>query len=200
MHSSHHSSDRSRRPIAYATKRRLGALTVTGFALSLLGALLPGRVLIQARQPHSVPFTIGLRLAAPPQWRRGDLVAFRTRDLRPHYPAGAPFAKVVAGVGGESIARLGRDFYIAGQHTATARDRDSAGRPAPLFTPQPTPELLCRQPAAWVQPVLACRQTSAAFIPEGHLFVIGPHERSFDSRYWGLVAPQEITGRVAPIF
>jgi type IV secretory pathway protease TraF len=189
-----------RHPIALVTNRRLQALTAIGFGLSLLGVFLPGRVLIQARTPHSVALTLGIRLAAPPQWRPGDLVAFRTRDLRPYYPAGAPFAKVVAGVGGQPIARLGRDFYIAGRYVATARERDSAGRAAPLYTPQPTPDPLCRQPAAWVRPVAMCRQTLAAVIPEGHLFTLGQHERSFDSRYWGLVAPQEITGRVAAIF
>lgn len=191
--------DRRPRPITRGTKHCLEALTVIGFGLSLLGVFLPGRVLIQAREPHSVPLTLGIRLTAPAQWHPGDLVAFRTRDLRPYYPAGAPFAKVVAGVGGESIARLGRDFYVAGRYVGTARERDAAGRAAPLFTPQPTPEPLCRQPAAWVRPVVMCRQTLATIIPEGHLFTIGQHERSFDSRYWGLVAPQEITGRVAPI-
>lgn len=187
-------------PITHATNHCLRALSAIGFGLSLFAVFLPGRVLVQAREPHSVPLTLGIRLAAPSQWRPGDLVAFRIRDLRPYYPAGAPFAKVVAGVGGQPIARLGRDFYIAGRYVATARERDSAGRAAPLFTPQPTLDPVCRQPATWVRPAPACRQTLATVIPEGHLFALGEHERSFDSRYWGLVAPQEITGRVAQIF
>jgi type IV secretory pathway protease TraF len=33
-------------------------------------------------------------------------------------------------------------------------------------------------------------------VPEGALFVLGTHERSFDSRYWGYVEAPEVTGRV----
>jgi type IV secretory pathway protease TraF len=41
--------------------------------------------------------------------------------------------------------------------------------------------------------------TSECRVPPGALFVLGSHPQSFDSRYWGLVEPSEILGRVVPL-
>jgi len=165
--------------------------------VSLSATLLPGRLVLQARSPQSVPFTAGVALPPPPAWKPGDLVQFRTRDLRPYYPAGTIFAKRVAGRGGDRLTRLGRDFYVNGRYAASAVATDSRGRPAPLFTPASTPAPLCQHPPLFLR---ACREPLLPRIPDGHLFVLGTHERSYDSRYWGLVDPGEIIGRVATLF
>lgn len=36
-------------------------------------------------------------------------------------------------------------------------------------------------------------------IPEGYYFVYSPHERSYDSRYWGLISEKQIIGKAHPI-
>lgn len=41
---------------------------------------------------------------------------------------------------------------------------------------------------------------SAGLIPNGKLFLIGDHERSFDSRFWGLVDEKDIIAIVRPLF
>ncbi len=37
-------------------------------------------------------------------------------------------------------------------------------------------------------------------IPEGKYFVIGETERSYDSRYWGLIDASWVVGRACPVF
>jgi signal peptidase I len=167
-----------------------------GLSLALLAMLLPGRLILQARSPQSVPFTIGVRVSPPATWRPGDLVAFRTPDLRPYYRAGTPFTKAVAALPGDRVVRLGRDFYVNGRYTATARRSDSYGRPAAVFTPPSVVASVCHQPTA---AVAACRVAIAPLIPEGTLFVLGSHERSYDSRYWGYVQRESILGRVVSL-
>ncbi len=164
--------------------------------LAALGILAPGRVLLQASREQSVPFRLALQLGAPAVWASGELVAFRTRDLRPYFLAGVHFAKLVAAVPGDALRIVGRDFYVNGRYLGTARTTDSLGRPAPLYTPaidaagtcSPLPAGESRQSGS-----LECR------VPEGALFVFGTHERSFDSRYWGLVQASEVIGRVVPL-
>lgn len=139
---------------------------------------------------------MGFRMATPPQWRPGDLVEFHTRDLRPYYPAGTLFTKAIAAVPGDRVVRLGRDFYINGRYVATARETDSQARPAVVFTPPSRPLPLCPQLPLDRQ---SCREVATPLVPKDHLFVLGVHERSFDSRYWGLVAPEEIVGHVVAL-
>ncbi|MCI0457054.1 MAG: S26 family signal peptidase [Gemmataceae bacterium] len=158
--------------------------------------LLPGRLVLQARSPQSVTFTIGVRLAPPADWQPGDLVAFRTPDLRPYYPAGTSFTKAVAGVPGDRVIRLGRDFYVNGRYADTARATDSYGRPAQLFTPPARHQPLCHQPPVAQR---SCREMTAPLVPDAALFVLGSHERSYDGRYWGYVNSTEVLGRVVAL-
>lgn len=178
------------------TERCLRILAATGLILALAAIFLPHRVILQGRSVHSVPFTVGFQVAAPAHWRPGDLVEFRTRDLRPYYPAGTLFTKAVTAVPGDRLTRLGRDFYVNGRYVASGRETDSQGRPAYLFTPPPIPVPLSTS-LAWPG---ICREALASRVPNGALFVLGAHERSFDSRYWGLVSPEEIMGRVVALF
>lgn len=183
-------------PLSPTTERRLWIAAAAGLTLSAAGILLPGRLVLQARSPQSVPFTVGVQVAAPTRWHTGDLVAFRTGDLSPYYPAGTPFTKAVAGIPGDRIVRLGRDFYLNGRYIATARETDSNGRPASVFSPLPLPVPLCVQPRIASR---SCREPTAPLVPDGALFVLGRHERSYDSRYWGYVQHETIFGRVVAL-
>ncbi len=178
------------------SERALRILAAAGLTLALAAIVLPHRIILQGRSVHSVPFTVGFQVAAPPHWRPGDLVEFRTRDLRPYYPAGTLFTKAVAAIPGDRLTRLGRDFYVNGHYVSSGRETDSQGRPAALFTPPPQPLSMCPQLPLDQQ---SCREVAPPLVPEGPLFVLGAHERSFDSRYWGLVAPGEILGRVVTL-
>lgn len=178
------------------TRWSLGILAVAGLILALAAILLPHRIILQRRSVHSVPFTVGFQVAVPSHWRLGDLIEFRTRDLRPYYPAGTLFTKAIAALPGDRLIRLGRDFYVNGRYVASGRETDSQGRPAHLFMPPPVPVPLSTG-LAWNG---LCREALTGRVPDGALFVLGAHERSFDSRYWGLVGPEEIIGRVVALF
>lgn len=180
-----------------AVLNRVGIpLGCLGLVLSVLALLSPGRVIVQARSEQSIRFRLGLRFPAPAQWHAGELVEFRTRDLTPYYPAGTVFTKIVAAIPGDHLRLDGRIFSINGVVLGTARTRDSQDRPAPLYVPIPGPDGHCvgaTGPSA-PHPRVECT------LPHGTLFVLGTHERSFDSRYWGLVESAEVTGRVVPLW
>lgn len=176
---------------------RVGALVgCCGFALAALTWLCPARLIVQGRPEHSIPFHVALRLNTPRAWERGQLVQFRVRDLRPYYPAGTMFTKLVAGLPKDRLQLDGRTFRVNGAVVGRALETDAQGRPARLYVPARTPEGFCssdtREPtdSAWAD----------CLLPSGTLFVLGVHERSFDSRYWGLVHLAEVTGRVVPLF
>jgi type IV secretory pathway protease TraF len=177
-----------------ARLNRIGTgIGLLGATIALLITLFPGLLVIQAAEEQSVPFRLGLRLPPPIAWQPGHLVQFFTHALPPYYPAGSLFTKAVAAVPGDHLTRLGRDFYRNGTYLASARATDSLGRPAPLFTPPAVPPGMCVRPFFLET---SCRSAHAAIVPGGALFVLGTHERSFDSRYWGYVEAPEVTGRV----
>jgi type IV secretory pathway protease TraF len=176
---------------------RIGTAVGIAGTLAALGlALCPGRVILQARRDESVPFRVGIRLNAPGRWERGQLVMFRTRDLAPYYPAGSLFTKIVAAVPRDRLRIEGRDFYVNDVFVGTARPTDSLGRPAVTYHPVPGVGGLCIDGPAAQQ----TGGTPECRVPPGSLFVLGTHPQSFDSRYWGLVAPPEIIGRVVPLW
>lgn len=123
---------------------------------------------------HSLPGTLYLiERGALPQ--RGEHVAFRWAGGGP-YPAGVTFIKVLAGQPGDTVARDGATFVVAGTALGQAKPTSRRGEP---LEPGPTGTL-----------------------PEGHYFVFAPHPDSLDSRYalTGWIAREQIIGRARAIF
>jgi signal peptidase I len=178
----------------------LQVLTALGLGVALFGFLFPGFLVVQAKHTQSVPFTLAFALSQTSSWRQGDLVQFLTPDLPPYFPAGSRFVKTVAAVPGDRLTRLGRDFYVNGHYLTTARPTDSKGRPAPLFSLPPAPIPMSVLPSIGAIREAVCRPVLRPLIPSDALFVLGAHERSYDSRYWGLVPLPRVTGRVVTIF
>jgi type IV secretory pathway protease TraF len=181
------------------TRERINRLGVIvgccGFAFAALAWLCPARVILQGRPVHSVQFHLAIRLKAPAVWERGQLVEFAVRDLHPYYPADTPFTKVVTGVEGDRLQLDGRVFRINGTVIGTALTTDSQGQPAWLYAPHRLPDGSCS-----IETRLPTGLGSAdCVLPAGTLFVLGVHERSFDSRYIGLVQAAEVKGRVVPL-
>jgi signal peptidase I len=105
----------------------------------------------------------------------GDYILFLTdRRMLPYYRPGVRFGKRVVGMPGDVLTVRGRDFFLNGRFIARAREKDSLGNPAPLFT-------------------------YSGKIPQGCYFVLGHHPKSFDSRYWGFVCKKSILGRLIPL-
>lgn len=106
---------------------------------------------------------------------KGDLVAFRWHGGAT-YPAGTVFIKRVAGVPGDIVRRVDRDFWVGDQYVGRAKPVSRAGVPL--------------EPAV------------GGVIPDGHYFVATPSADSLDSRYslTGNIKGFEIIGRAHEIF
>ena len=106
---------------------------------------------------------------------RGQYMAFRWRGGGP-YPAGSTFVKVVAGMPGDVVSRVDRDFFVNGQAVGRAKSISQQGIP---LEPGPTGTL-----------------------PVGAYYVRTPHPDSLDSRYalTGWVSQTQLIGRAYAIF
>lgn len=101
---------------------------------------------------------------------RDQLIAFYPPHNR-YFRDGMFFVKQVKGVGGDRIERRDADFFINGQHLATAKAFSLKGQPL-----QPGPE---------------------GVLPDGIFWVWTPHPDSFDSRYAdvGWITTDRVLGR-----
>ena len=106
---------------------------------------------------------------------RGQYVAFRWNAGTPHRE-GTTFVKILAGVPGDRVTRVDRNFFVNGQFVGTAKTHGLSG--APL---EPAP---------------------GGVIPLGSYFVHASHPDSLDSRYRlpGLIAQSQVIGRAYALF
>lgn len=113
-------------------------------------------------------FLYVVRVGVLPQ--RDQLIAFYPPHNR-YYRDGMFFVKQVKGIGGDRIERRDAEFFVNGQHLATAKAHSLKGQPL-----QPGPE---------------------GVLPDGFFWVWTPHPDSFDSRYAdvGWIAPDRVLGR-----
>ena len=107
--------------------------------------------------------------------QRGDYVAFRWHGGGP-YPAGVTFVKVIAGMAGDAITRVDRDYFINGTFVGKAKTMSRQGVP--------------------LEPGLT------GVLPAGRYYVRAPHPDSLDSRYQltGWVSETQIIGRAYALF
>jgi conjugal transfer pilin signal peptidase TrbI len=106
---------------------------------------------------------------------QGHYVAFRWAGGVPH-PAGTTFVKEIAGMPGDVVTRVARDFFINGSKVGRAKAFSRQGVP---LDPGPT-----------------------GILPAGHYYVRAPHPDSLDSRYQltGWVTQSQIIGRAYALF
>ncbi len=143
-------------------------------------------VIFLAATSFKMHFALGLNNAESPPHRvflihkgelpaRGQYVAFRWSGGGP-YPAGATFVKILAGVPGDTVTRVERDFLVNDDFVGTAKTHSRSGVSLDLG---PTGEL-----------------------PPGHYYVRAPHPDSLDSRYplTGWVVYSQIIGRAYALF
>jgi conjugal transfer pilin signal peptidase TrbI len=123
---------------------------------------------------ESLPYRLFL-IHKDEQPERGQYVAFRWRGGGP-YPTGVTFVKEVAGVPGDLVTRIDRDFFVNGRPVGQAKPTSRLGAP---LEPGPTGTL-----------------------PEGAYYVRAPHPDSLDSRYQlaGWISQAQIVGRAHALF
>ena len=165
---------------------RFGYAMTAAVATELFGGLFVAIAVIGPRPlllwNASASAPVGLyRLRASAPVTVGDLVAIQPPAPLAHFlaereylPARLPLLKHVAATAGASVCRFGRAVAVDGQLVATARDRDSRGRPLP----------------AW----RGCRT-----IGEKELFLLNVADDSLDSRYFGPIPAGGLLARAVPI-
>jgi signal peptidase I len=130
--------------------------------------------------------------------RRGDIVVFKY----PFYPH-QHFVKRVIGVPGDRLRIVNRQVYINGEplpepykvhRSSLAHDfRDNFPLGEDHFAFEMMPE--------WGAKLSTMMQGDELVIPPGQYFVLGDNrDNSQDSRYWGLVARENIIGRPLLIY
>ena len=106
---------------------------------------------------------------------RGELVAFRWPGGGPHR-AGTTFVKILAGVPGDAVTRIERDFFVNGRAVGSAK--------------------------RWSRTHLALEPGPTGTLPAAHYYVHASHPDSLDSRYalTGWITQDQIIGRAYALF
>jgi len=100
---------------------------------------------------------------------KGEIVYFNLPIETPYYKKASKFGKIIMCEGGDKLSTQGLDYYCNNKFIGTAKTTDKNGKP--------------------VSPFIYNGE-----IPQGSFFVMGTHERSYDSRYWGFVKEDQIQG------
>ena len=106
---------------------------------------------------------------------RGDYVAFRWHGGGP-YPAGVTFLKVAAGIPGDRVTRIDRDYFVSGRYVGTAK---SHGRDGKALVPM-----------------------RGGVLGADEYYVSAFHPDSLDSRYnlTGWIVKSDLIGRAYALF
>lgn len=100
---------------------------------------------------------------------KGKIVFFLLPQKTPYFPQYSNFAKYVRCEGGDKLSVRGLEYFCNDELIGTAKTKDKNGKSVTPFVYE-------------------------GLIPEGQYFVMGTHERSYDSRYWGFVDKNLIQG------
>lgn len=113
-----------------------------------------------------------------PELSKGEYVAFSTDLLQPYVKKDATIVKKIVGMKGDHIQIKDGIVFVNGQKQAVLN------------------------PDALIKLKKTKSQMNADYIiPDNSLFVLGAYERSYDSRYWGLLpmAKDEKIGIATPV-
>ncbi|MEQ9418099.1 MAG: signal peptidase I [Salinisphaeraceae bacterium] len=122
---------------------------------------------------HSVPHTVFLIHKQSYPFRADQYIAFETKGLVDPFVDGLTMIKIVAGVPGDTV-RVTPEAVFVNQAKVADITVDTIGEKTG-------------------NPVSV--KTIDTRIPPGHYFVLGTHPKSYDSRFWGLVKPDQLIGR-----
>ena len=169
--------------------RKLGkkdVLRACFFVLAMLGLkiiaefVLPERKLMMEPTNYGcIPWTLYLSVGGKDKevkFDRYDVVAFPARNMNPYIPDGAPIAKMVAGLPGDTVEVRDGNLYINGVLLG-----DTAYGAKKLKQPK----------NHWDKRYV---------LGKDEIFVYGSEERSYDSRYWGPYPKNLVSGRITVLY
>lgn len=112
---------------------------------------------------------------------RGDYVVFRSRGMGPFYPDGTLVIKRVAGVAGDHVVVSPQGVWVNSVYQGGLTHVEQGGK-------------------LWKLGHRAGEYQRDEQVPLNRWWVMGTNPRSFDSRYWGYVANEQIVGRARAIW
>ena len=128
-----------------------------------------------------LPYTLFLIDLNDQDVGRGDYVAFKTMEMEPFYANGTTAVKILAGVPGDRVRVDADGVVVNGEYWGPMHHLREGGK------------------------LTEMGKTIADYerderVPEGRFWMMATHERSYDARYWGTIAQEQLVGRVIPIF
>jgi signal peptidase I len=170
---------------------------------SMETTLLIGDHLLVNKFAFAYPTGLLARVLPYREIRRGDVVVFKFPPSEDASQAGEHFVKRVIGLPGDRVHILHRQVFVNGQvleepsvhHTYT--DQLRPGDDFPLGTS----DYLRGMTARWSDELPDHVKDGELVVPPGQYFVMGDNrEQSWDSRFWGFVPRELVTGRPLVIY
>lgn len=159
---------------------KTGVLVALGLALLAASIFGPMPLVLAWNTSASVP--TGLYLIVSRPRRIGDYVLVHLSaamqvlaERRSYIGPNTPLLKRVVAKAGDRVCRRGPDVLIPGQKRVIALGSDRGGRLLPVWH--------------------GCHR-----LQHGQVFILGTHQESFDSRYFGPVPSDQIIGVAIPLF
>ncbi len=135
--------------------------------------------------------------------RRGDVVVFKYPPSEDQTEPGEHFVKRVIGMPGDRIRIVHRQVFVNGRPAAEPFVRHSypdQDRPGDDFPPS-DPDDLRGVTLNWSREMLNHVRDNELVVPPERYFVMGDNrEQSWDSRFWGFVPRELISGRPLLIY
>ena len=137
--------------------------------------------------------------------RRGDVVVFKFTPTDEQTEPGEHFVKRVMGLPGDHIRIFHRQVFVNGNALKEPYVRHEPAyldelRPGDDFPP-PDNEYLPGATTAWDAEMPGAVKEGELVVPPGEYFVMGDNrEQSWDSRFWGFVPQELISGRPLLIY
>jgi signal peptidase I len=135
--------------------------------------------------------------------RRGDIVVFRFPPSEEQSQPGEHFVKRVIGLPGDRVRIFHRQVFVNGEPLKEPSVRHTyleELRAGDDFPPQPS-EYLRGITASWSAEIQNYVRNGELIVPPGRYFVMGDNrEQSWDSRFWGFVPRELISGKPLLIY
>jgi len=170
---------------------------------SMETTLLIGDHLLVNKFAFAYPTRLLDRLLPYREVRRGDIVVFKFPGPTERTQAGEHYVKRVVGLPGDRIRIFHRQVFLNGQPYAepfvhhTYPDRSVAGDDFPPAED----DYLSGASRRWREEMPEHIQDGELVVPPGQYFVMGDNrEASWDSRFWGFVPRELITGKPLIIY
>lgn len=111
---------------------------------------------------------------------KSDYFAFNSKGMGPFYPDNTQVIKIASAMPGDLISvgesvRINHQKFGEMEHLKKGGKLYKMGKRLTEYTREET-------------------------VPEGSIFALATHPRSYDSRYWGYVNEQQVIGRAIPLF